>query len=102
MLDHECPLQITSLALNGIPSRNEVYFILFEMLVRHCAVITCLVYTEYRMGCKCCMMCCHNGRPVKLQTVNVPAVINEKKVFLLNVLHTGNKLLLSSLHCDLA
>ena len=31
------------------------------------------------------------------QTVNVPAVINERKVYLLNVLHTRNKMFLSSL-----
>ena len=31
------------------------------------------------------------------QTVNVPAVITESKVYLLNVLHTSNKLVLSSL-----
>ena len=31
------------------------------------------------------------------QTVNVPAVINESEVYLLNVLHTRNKLVLSSL-----
>ena len=31
------------------------------------------------------------------QTVNVPVVINESKVYLLNVLHTRNKLALSSL-----
>ena len=31
------------------------------------------------------------------QTVNVPVVINERKVYLLNVLHTRNKFVLSSL-----
>ena len=86
-----------------VPSRNKVYLIWFERLPRHCTVITCIVLTE-RSG----LYMLRNSpsqweTPILLttytdvQTVNCQRRLNKENFYLINVLHTRNKLLLSSL-----